>query len=146
MCLWWQPHRGRRSRQPEAGHQHKPAVVESPQVWSVLSRIKDWRTVDKGGICVRVRNSVCEVMFWVCVFCLGRAGGVCGDLPSPALEAPTSKSSRVPLCVLRYVAGTQPCSSAVLTNHQPVEKHRWWGWLQVGHKMGYKARCAQGAK
>lgn len=32
-----------------------------------------------------------------------------------------SESSRVPFWASRYVAGTQPCSSEVLTNHQPVE-------------------------
>lgn len=47
---------------------------------------------------------------------------VCLRLPSPVLEVPKSKSSLVTFWESRYVAGTQPCSSAVLTNHQPVER------------------------
>lgn len=46
---------------------------------------------------------------------------VCLCLPSPVLEVPKSKSSLVTFWESRYVAGTQPCSSAVLTNHQPGE-------------------------
>lgn len=42
-------------------------------------------------------------------------------LPSPVLEVPKSKSSLVTFWESRYVAGTHPCSSAVLTNHHPVE-------------------------
>lgn len=48
----------------------------------------------------------------------------CRPLPSPVLEVLMSESSRVPFWASRYVAGTQPCSSEVLTNHQPVEGTR----------------------
>lgn len=35
-----------------------------------------------------------------------------------------SESSLVPFWDSRYVAGTQPCSSAVLTNHQPTKRSK----------------------
>lgn len=43
-------------------------------------------------------------------------------LPSPPLDMLISESSLIPLWDSRYVAGTQPCSSEVLTNHQPIKK------------------------
>src|SRR4029434_5328293 len=66
------------------------------------------------GVCVCVCVYVCVcVCVCVCVF----------SLPSPLLVVLSSRSSLVPFCESRYVAGTHPCSSAVLTNHQPVNTH-----------------------
>lgn len=67
----------------------------------------------------------CIVRFpWVASMPFGynESNSVCLRLPSPVLEVPKSKSSLVTFWESRYVAGTQPCSSAVLTNHQPAER------------------------
>lgn len=71
--------------------------------------------------CITVRVAVFSAGVGVLT---GGDRSIRGSLPSPAFAAPSSKSSRVPLWELRYVAGTQPCSSAVLTNHQPVKMQR----------------------
>lgn len=46
------------------------------------------------------------------------------SIPSPVLDVLMSESSLVPFWDSRYVAGTQPCSSAVLTNHQPTKRSK----------------------
>lgn len=46
------------------------------------------------------------------------------SIPSPSLDVLMSESSLVPFWDSRYVAGTQPCSSAVLTNHQPTKRSK----------------------
>lgn len=60
------------------------------------------------------------------------SNSVCLRLPSPVLEVPKSKSSLVTFWESRYVAGTQPCSSAVLTNHQPVERETQQDRVNIG--------------
>lgn len=46
------------------------------------------------------------------------------SIPSPNLDVLMSESSLVPFWDSRYVAGTHPCSSAVLTNHQPTRRSK----------------------
>lgn len=60
------------------------------------------------------------------------SNSVCLRLPSPVLEVPKSKSSLVTFWESRYVAGTQPCSSAVLTNHQPLERETEQDSVNIG--------------
>lgn len=46
------------------------------------------------------------------------------SIPSPVLDVLMSESSLVPFWDSKYVAGTQPCSSAVLTNHHPAKRSK----------------------
>lgn len=96
-----------------------PLAVQRPQPCSVLSPDQSLANGCGRGrrLCVAAQRCVSA-----CVCAERACERACSLSPSPALEAPSSKSSRVPPCEFRYVAGTQPCSSAVLTNHQPVQR------------------------
>lgn len=63
----------------------------------------------------------------LCAFVFYDYNNVSVNKPSPVLEVARSESSLVPFWESRYVAGTQPCCSDVLTNHQPeaqTHKHQ----------------------
>lgn len=120
ICLRWQPHRGRRSQRSLRPQSERAGCgqVAAAQLRFVPGSKFDQRLQTR-AVTVCGCRTLCECVYVLVGAAVCRA---CGLSPSPALEAPSSKSSRVPLCELRYVAGTQPCSSAVLTNHQPMQR------------------------
>lgn len=98
MCLWWQADRVTCSPGPAS------VVSVDRQRWGFFFYFvtdQRLRIEGKSGFCVWVQWSG-----WGCVYMckrvwVGKDWSVCSYLPSPTLEAPSSKSSRVPLWELR---------------------------------------------